>query len=135
MNKRKEIRDRQALRNNNRNPFEKTITATAFQRELNVQDYFSLKNITSQEFQIVTAASFDFERTLRFSIEVVCTDRAVDSMTSIKNISVHVLDVNDNKPIFEHQVGILTFDFILVFLFSTLRPFNFTRRFMSHSRV
>ncbi|KAK3108851.1 hypothetical protein FSP39_017193 [Pinctada imbricata] len=53
-------------------------------------------------FGLVTLQKpLDFEKTQRFELSVTVRDRGNPSLSSTANITVDILDVNDNKPEFE----------------------------------
>jgi len=71
---------------------------------------FALQQKYATEFQLVTAAALDRERTAHYSLKIRCQDgggaggrgqRA--SRVTEKSLQVHVTDKNDNAPIFSKQ--------------------------------
>jgi len=72
---------------------------------------FTLQQKYATEFQLVTAAMLDRERTAHYSVKIRCQDgggaargrgqRA--SRVTEKTLLVHVTDVNDNAPTFSKQ--------------------------------
>jgi len=71
---------------------------------------FTLQQKYATEFQLVTAARLDRERTAHYSLRIRCQDgggaggrgqRA--SRVTEKSLLVHVTDVNDNAPTFSKQ--------------------------------
>ena len=69
---------------------------------------FALQQKYATEFQLVTAAMLDRERTARYAVKIRCQDggggrghRA--SRVTEKSLLVHVTDVNDNAPTFSKQ--------------------------------
>ena len=92
-------------RNINSNIYENSKNVKPLKRDLAVEKFFALKNISTNEFQIVTATSFDYEKTILFNIAFVCVDKGAIRMTSSESISVHISDRNDNAPLFLRKVS------------------------------
>jgi len=71
---------------------------------------FRLQQKYATEFQLVTAAALDRERTARYELTIRCQDggdargrgRKASRVTE-KPLQVHVTDVNDNAPVFSKQ--------------------------------
>ncbi|XP_074647520.1 protocadherin-11 X-linked-like [Tubulanus polymorphus] len=65
---------------------------------------FNLIRTSINEYKMVTAAKLDREGRLQYRVQIVCGDRSDPPMTSQVLIVVHVLDVNDNAPIFVKDI-------------------------------
>uniref|UniRef100_A0A8C8CKN0 Cadherin domain-containing protein n=1 Tax=Oncorhynchus tshawytscha TaxID=74940 RepID=A0A8C8CKN0_ONCTS len=61
---------------------------------------FSLKPSISNNYALVTDSSFDREKKTQYTVEIIASDHGEPSLTSRKTITVRVLDVNDNSPVF-----------------------------------
>uniref|UniRef100_A0A8C1VX50 Protocadherin-16 n=1 Tax=Cyprinus carpio TaxID=7962 RepID=A0A8C1VX50_CYPCA len=62
-----------------------------------------LLNINATSGLITTAAGLDHERETELRFLVVATDGGSPSLSSTATLTIHVVDVNDNKPIFKQQ--------------------------------
>lgn len=62
-----------------------------------------LLNIDATSGLITTAAGLDHEIETELRFLVVATDGGSPSMSSTASVTIHVVDVNDNKPIFKQQ--------------------------------
>ncbi|KAK2908823.1 hypothetical protein Q8A67_004660 [Cirrhinus molitorella] len=62
-----------------------------------------LLNIDVKSGLISTAAGLDHERETELRFLVVATDCGSPSLSSTANVTIHVVDVNDNKPVFKQQ--------------------------------
>lgn len=51
---------------------------------------------------IVTARKFDRERQREYAVTVTATDQAADPLIGICQLTIHILDQNDNNPKFEN---------------------------------
>lgn len=51
---------------------------------------------------IVTARKFDRERQREYAVTVTATDQAADPLIGICQLTIHILDQNDNSPKFEN---------------------------------
>ncbi|XP_055799118.1 protocadherin gamma-C5-like isoform X19 [Salvelinus fontinalis] len=61
---------------------------------------FSLKPSISNNYALVSDSSFDREKKTEYTVEIIASDHGKPSLTSRKTITVRVLDVNDNSPVF-----------------------------------
>lgn len=59
---------------------------------------FRLQRFYNNEYHVITATSLDYERKRRYVIVVSCSDIGKPPMTSTSEITVNVIDVNDNTP-------------------------------------
>ncbi|XP_016148051.1 protocadherin-23 [Sinocyclocheilus grahami] len=62
-----------------------------------------LLNIDATSGLITTAAGLDHERETELKFLVVAIDGGSPSLSSTATVTIHVVDVNDNKPIFKQQ--------------------------------
>ncbi|XP_039549970.1 protocadherin-23 [Pimephales promelas] len=62
-----------------------------------------LFNIDPTSGLITTAAGLDHEREKELRFLVVASDGGSPSLSSTATVTIHVVDVNDNKPIFQQQ--------------------------------
>uniref|UniRef100_A0A671K679 Protocadherin-16 n=1 Tax=Sinocyclocheilus anshuiensis TaxID=1608454 RepID=A0A671K679_9TELE len=62
-----------------------------------------LLNIDATSGLITTAAGLDHERETELRFLVVAIDGGSPSLSSTATVTIHVVDVNDNKPIFKQQ--------------------------------
>lgn len=62
-----------------------------------------LFNIDPTSGLITTAAGLDHEREMELRFLVVASDGGSPSLSSTATVIIHVVDVNDNKPIFQQQ--------------------------------
>ncbi|XP_051755718.1 protocadherin-23 isoform X2 [Ctenopharyngodon idella] len=62
-----------------------------------------LFNIDPTSGLIITAAGLDHERETELRFLVVASDGGSPSLSSTATVTIHVVDVNDNKPIFQQQ--------------------------------
>ncbi|ROL53145.1 Protocadherin-16 [Anabarilius grahami] len=62
-----------------------------------------LFNIDPTSGLITTAAGLDHERETELRFLVVASDGGFPSLSSTATVTIHVVDVNDNKPIFQQQ--------------------------------
>lgn len=64
----------------------------------------SLINLVVFVYQgtIVTARKFDRERQREYAVTVTATDQAADPLIGICQLTIHILDQNDNNPKFEN---------------------------------
>lgn len=51
---------------------------------------------------IVTARKFDRERQREYAVTLTATDQAADPLIGICQLTIHILDQNDNNPKFEN---------------------------------
>ncbi|ESN92947.1 hypothetical protein HELRODRAFT_69777, partial [Helobdella robusta] len=65
--------------------------------------FFILKKMNNREFQILTAAVFDYEKIREFHLSFICSDNGDVPRTSSQALKVNVTDLNDNSPQFSSQ--------------------------------
>ncbi|XP_022620226.1 protocadherin-12 isoform X2 [Seriola dumerili] len=61
---------------------------------------FRLKRIHGDNYMIVTNGSLDREKVMQYNITVLAQDYGDPPLSCIKHLPVHVLDENDNAPVF-----------------------------------
>ncbi|XP_017329079.2 protocadherin-12 isoform X2 [Ictalurus punctatus] len=61
---------------------------------------FRLKQIHGDNYIIVTYGSLDREQQMEYNITLLAQDSGVPSLSCVRYLTVHVLDENDNAPIF-----------------------------------
>ncbi|XP_027010551.2 protocadherin-12 isoform X1 [Tachysurus fulvidraco] len=61
---------------------------------------FRLKQIHGDNYIIVTNGSLDRERQVKYNITLLAQDSGVPSLSCVRHLTVHVLDENDNAPVF-----------------------------------
>ena len=64
------------------------------------EGYFIISRVSTSEFQIITNASFDRENRSHYALSMTCRDFGQPSLTSTRNLTVIIDDVNDNVPVF-----------------------------------
>ncbi|CAI7935210.1 QUALITY PROTEIN: Protocadherin gamma-A10, partial [Podarcis lilfordi] len=62
---------------------------------------FQLKKSTDNFYSLVTNGALDREQVSVFNITVTVTDHGVPPLSAVTVITLHVLDTNDNPPLFE----------------------------------
>lgn len=67
-------------------------------------DPFHLKQIHGNNYIIVTNGSLDRERQMKYNITLLAQDSGVPSLSCVRHLTVHVLDENDNAPIFSNTL-------------------------------
>ncbi|GAA6105497.1 protocadherin-12 isoform X1 [Tachysurus ichikawai] len=61
---------------------------------------FRLKQIHGDNYIIVTNGILDRERKVKYNITLLAQDSGVPSLSCVRHLTVHVLDENDNAPVF-----------------------------------
>lgn len=61
---------------------------------------FRLKHIQGDNYMIVTNGSLDREKVMQYNITLLAQDYGDPPLSCIKHLPVHVLDENDNAPVF-----------------------------------
>ncbi|XP_074530390.1 protocadherin-12 isoform X2 [Halichoeres trimaculatus] len=61
---------------------------------------FRLKRIHGDNYMIVTNGSLDRERVMQYNITLLAKDFGDPPLSCVKHLTVHVLDENDNAPVF-----------------------------------
>ncbi|KAM9356799.1 LOW QUALITY PROTEIN: protocadherin-12 [Symphorus nematophorus] len=61
---------------------------------------FRLKRIHGDNYMIVTNGSLDREKVMQYNITLLAQDYGDPSLSCVKHLPVHVLDENDNAPVF-----------------------------------
>uniref|UniRef100_A0A672SN54 Cadherin domain-containing protein n=1 Tax=Sinocyclocheilus grahami TaxID=75366 RepID=A0A672SN54_SINGR len=69
------------------------------------EKYTSFININSENGEIYTLKSFDFETVKKFQFQVVATDSGTPSLSSNVTVNVFILDQNDNVPVILYPVS------------------------------
>ncbi|XP_062250257.1 protocadherin alpha-6-like [Platichthys flesus] len=74
-------------------------------REGNKNDIMAFLNINSDNGQITSLKSFDFETVKTVQFHVVASDSGTPSMSSNVTVNVFILDQNDNTPVILYPVS------------------------------
>ncbi|CAL8304713.1 unnamed protein product [Arctogadus glacialis] len=61
---------------------------------------FALRSTSNNFFSLVTDSDLDREKESGYNISVTCSDEGVPSLSSSVTITLQILDVNDNAPVF-----------------------------------
>ncbi|XP_064181938.1 protocadherin-12 [Anguilla rostrata] len=61
---------------------------------------FRLKRIHGDNYMIVTNGTLDREKKMEYNLTLVARDHGKPPLSSIRHLPVHVLDENDNAPVF-----------------------------------
>ncbi|KAM4622119.1 protocadherin-12 [Polymixia lowei] len=61
---------------------------------------FHLKRIHGNNYMIVTNGSLDRERFMQYNITILAQDYGDPPLSCVRHLTVHVLDENDNAPVF-----------------------------------
>ncbi|XP_076878615.1 protocadherin-12 isoform X2 [Brachyhypopomus gauderio] len=69
---------------------------------------FRLKQIHGDNYMIITNGSLDREQQMEYNITLLARDNGVPSLSCVRHLTVHVLDENDNAPVFSktHYKGV-----------------------------
>ena len=62
--------------------------------------YFTLLKLYPREYKIVTSSMFDREKRDEYTVTVECSDNGDPPLSSTQEVSVTILDRNDNAPLF-----------------------------------
>ncbi|XP_070692537.1 protocadherin-12 [Pempheris klunzingeri] len=65
---------------------------------------FRLKRIHGDNYMIVTNGSLDREKVMKYNITVLAQDYGDPPLSCVKHLHVHVLDENDNAPVFSSSL-------------------------------
>ncbi|XP_039976137.1 protocadherin-12 [Xiphias gladius] len=65
---------------------------------------FRLKRIHGDNYMIVTNGSLDREKVMQYNITLLAQDYGDPPLSCIKHLPVHVLDENDNAPVFSNSL-------------------------------
>ncbi|TDH07312.1 hypothetical protein EPR50_G00104650 [Perca flavescens] len=65
---------------------------------------FRLKRIPGDNYMIVTNGSLDREKVMQYNITVLAQDYGDPPLSCVKHLPVHVLDENDNAPVFSSSL-------------------------------
>lgn len=65
---------------------------------------FRLKRIHGNNYMIVTNGSLDREKVMHYNITLLAQDYGDPPLSCIKHLPVHVLDENDNAPVFSTSI-------------------------------
>jgi len=66
--------------------------------------YFRLQRMFGSEYHILTWSPLDREDQDSYQLGIKCADGGRESLSSVKWLTVHVTDVNDNAPKFDQNV-------------------------------
>ena len=72
--------------------------------------YFELKPTATTSYQIISRVEFDREEQDEYHLALSCTDHGDPQLTSIKDIAVKVLDINDHGPRFSRRAYTATME-------------------------
>ncbi|XP_048884459.1 protocadherin gamma-C5-like isoform X5 [Brienomyrus brachyistius] len=67
---------------------------------------FALQPSFSDHYALVTNSKLDHETAAQYNIKIIATDSGSPPLTTEKVISIDILDVNDNPPVFSQQLYI-----------------------------
>ncbi|XP_017571626.1 protocadherin-12 [Pygocentrus nattereri] len=69
---------------------------------------FRLKQIHADNYMIVTNGNLDREQQMEYNLTLLAQDSGVPSLSCVRHLTVHVLDENDNAPVFSktHYKGV-----------------------------
>ena len=67
-------------------------------------EYFSMSPTTPAEYKITTKVVFDREQRSHYTFDVICADEGFPPRTSVTNIDVKIVDVNDHAPRFRPDI-------------------------------
>ncbi|XP_041845825.1 protocadherin-12 isoform X2 [Melanotaenia boesemani] len=65
---------------------------------------FQLKQMHSNTYKIVTSGYMDREKVSNYNITVLAQDHGTPPLISVEHLTVSVLDVNDNAPVFSSSI-------------------------------
>ena len=65
--------------------------------------HFHLKQMRTNDFELLTADAFDREKKQRYNVTIQCRDHGTPQLTSASSIHVEILDENDNYPAFSQN--------------------------------
>jgi protocadherin delta 1 len=68
------------------------------------ENAFQLQRLNVGEYKIITNGNLNREKRSRYSLAITCKDGGAEPQVSIKHIQVNIMDINDNAPIFGHDV-------------------------------
>ncbi|XP_030002287.1 protocadherin-12 isoform X1 [Sphaeramia orbicularis] len=71
---------------------------------------FHLVQIHGDNYKIITSNSLDREKVKQYNITLIARDFGRPSLTCVKHLSIHVLDENDNAPVFSTSMYKASFD-------------------------
>jgi hypothetical protein len=69
---------------------------------------FKIISSSQNSYKLVTDRALDRELTPEYNVTIIATDRGKPPLSSSKNITLHIGDVNDNAPVF-HQMPYLVY--------------------------
>ncbi|XP_053101015.1 protocadherin gamma-A6-like [Hemicordylus capensis] len=64
---------------------------------------FQLKKPTNNFYNLITDSSIDREQVSAFNITITVTDHGIPPLSTDNVIALHILDTNDNPPVFEQS--------------------------------
>lgn len=71
---------------------------------------FRLKHVQDGNYMIVTNGTLDREKVTWYNITLVAQDFGDPPLSSVKHMSVHVVDENDNAPVFSTNIYTASFE-------------------------
>ncbi|XP_068181948.1 protocadherin-12 isoform X2 [Antennarius striatus] len=71
---------------------------------------FRLKRIHGDNYMIVTNGSLDREKVMKYNITLIAQDFGDPPLSCVKHLPVHILDENDNAPVFSTSLYKASFE-------------------------
>ncbi|KAL4631159.1 protocadherin-12-like [Arapaima gigas] len=71
--------------------------------------HFRLKRLQRDNYMIITNGTLDREKQMKYNLTLVAQDHGVRPLSCITHLTVHVLDENDNPPIFSQNQYTVSF--------------------------
>lgn len=71
---------------------------------------FRLKHVQGGNYMIVTNGTLDREKVTWYNITLLARDHGDPPLSSVKHVSVHVVDENDNAPVFSTNIYKASFE-------------------------
>ncbi|XP_061896097.1 protocadherin-12-like isoform X1 [Entelurus aequoreus] len=71
---------------------------------------FRLKKVHGENYMIVTAGPLDREKVMDYNVTLLAQDYGDPPLSCVKHLPVHVLDENDNAPVFSSSIFKASFE-------------------------